>query len=366
MKMKAKAAVFMGANKPFEIREYELNKPQAGFAGLSLEASGVCGTDIHIHRGKLGGTPNTIIGHEFVGRIEEIAEADAAKWGLKVGDAVISDIAVPCGRCLLCQTGDDANCVNMAVTSCGDADTAPYFHGGYAQYSYVPVGNLIRIPDGVDPKVAAIFACPAPTALHAFSLAKKAGIDFKNVKTAVVQGLGPVGLFAVMYLASVGVQNVIVIAGHVNSHKEKLARMLGATYVYGLSETGKERIGEEIKAISNGLGADLVYEASGSPGAVPFGMEILRNRGVYLIPGQYSNSGGIEIQPQMITFKALHIIGSSQYSLCDVVAYTEFLADNPQLHEKIAALATCYKVEEINKAFEDAKARKNIKTLLVR
>ena len=53
--MKAKAAVFMGANNPFEIREYELIPPKPGYAKMSLIASGVCGTDIHIHSGRLGG-----------------------------------------------------------------------------------------------------------------------------------------------------------------------------------------------------------------------------------------------------------------------------------------------------------------------
>ncbi len=364
--MKGKAAVFMGANKPFEIREFDLVPPKPGYAKMSLIASGVCGTDIHIHTGRLGGTPNTMIGHEFVGRIEEIAEADSKKYGLNVGDAVISDIAVPCCKCLLCETGDDANCVNMAVTSAGNVDDAPHFHGGYGEYSYAPASNLIKIPDGVDPKMAAIFACPAPTAIHAFSLGEKAGVSLKNVETAVVQGLGPVGSFAVAYLRASGVKNVIAIAANIDSQKEALAKDLGATQVFDLSVDGEEKIAEKIKAIGSGLGADLVYEASGSPKAVPFGMEILRNRGVYLIPGQYSNSGGIEIQPQLITFKALHIIGSSQYSICDVEAYVDFLSKNPSLHEKIAALATCYKVEDVNKAFEDAKARKNVKTLLVK
>lgn len=364
--MKAKAAVFMGANNPFEIREYELIPPKPGYAKMSLIASGVCGTDIHIHTGRLGGTPNTMIGHEFVGRIEEISEEDSKKYGLKIGDAVISDIAVPCCKCLLCETGDDANCVNMAVTSAGSVDDAPHFHGGYGEYSYAPAGNLIKIPEGVDPKMTAIFACPAPTAIHGFSLAEKAGVDIKNIKTAVVQGLGPVGCFAIAYLASAGVENVIAVSGSVDSKKEALAKDLGATKVYSLKNDGEEKIAGEIKDMTNGLGADLVYEASGNPKAIPFGMDILRNRGVYVVPGQYSDSGAVEIQPQIITFKALHIIGSSQYSFCDVEGYVDFLAKNPSLHEKIAALATCYKVEDVNKAFEDAKARKNIKTLLVK
>lgn len=364
--MKAKAAVFMGANNPFEIREFDLVPPKPGYAKMSLIASGVCGTDIHIHNGKLGGTPNTMIGHEFVGRIEEISEEDSKKYGLNVGDAVISDIAVPCCKCLLCKTGDDANCVSMKVTSAGNVDDEPHFHGGYGEYSYAPVSNLVKIPEGVDPKMAAVFACPAPTALHAFSLGERAGVLLENISTAVVQGLGPVGSFAVAYLAAAGVKNVIAIAANINTQQETLAKDLGATHIFDIAVNSEEKILEEIKAISSGLGADLVYEASGSPNAVPVGMEILRNRGVYLVPGQYSNSGGIEIQPQMITFKALHIIGSSQYSICDVENYLDFLAENPALHEKIAALATCYKVEEINKAFEDAKQRKNIKTLLIK
>jgi D-arabinose 1-dehydrogenase-like Zn-dependent alcohol dehydrogenase len=95
-------------------------------------------------------------------------------------------------------------------------------------------------------------------------------------------------------------------------------------------------------------------------------MNILRNRGIYLVPGQYSNSGGIEIQPQLITFKAVRIIGSSQYSLIDVKDYLAFLEQNPALVPVIRDLATCYPVSDTNKAFEDALAGKNVKTVLVK
>ena len=95
-------------------------------------------------------------------------------------------------------------------------------------------------------------------------------------------------------------------------------------------------------------------------------MEILRNRGVYLVPGQYSNSGGIEIQPQMITFKALQILGSSQYSMCDVRAYLEFLREHPEIQEIIKPFATRFKVSEINDAIAYAKKGENVKTVLVK
>ena len=68
----------------------------------------------------------------------------------------------------------------------------------------------------------------------------------------------------------------------------------------------------------------------------------------------------------MITFKALHIIGSSRYSLCDVHDYLAFLSANPELHPLIAQLASVYPVSQINEAIADAKSGKNIKTLLVK
>jgi hypothetical protein len=126
------------------------------------------------------------------------------------------------------------------------------------------------------------------------------------------------------------------------------------------------RIYEELKKENGGLGVDLCFEASGAPTAVAQGFDILRNRGVYLVPGQYSNSGGVEIQPQLITFKALHIIGSSQYSVSDVRAYHDFLCAHKEIHETIVKLGSRYKIEDVNLAFEDAKAGNNVKTLLVK
>ena len=363
---KAKAAVFMEANTPFKIEEFEISKPKAGMALMELEASGVCGTDVHIFKGKLGGPGPKIIGHEFVGKIKEISEDDSIKSGMKIGDVAIVDIACPCGECSLCKAGDDANCVNMKVTNGGNPYEAPHFHGGYCQVTYAPITNLVKVPEEVDPLAACVFACPGPTALHGFSLAEKAGVKLQNVNVAVVQGAGPVGSMAIAYLASLGIENVVVFDFNTTEEKAKLIKKLGATEIIDVAKNGNDAVVARIKELSGGLGADLVFEASGNPQAVPMGMSILRNRGTYIVPGQYSNSGGVEIQPQLITFKALHIIGSSQYSLCDVHAYVDFLAKNPELCEVIKELATTYHVEDVNKAFEDAIARKNVKTVLIK
>lgn len=364
--MKAKAAVFMGKNEPFEVREFPVTTPPSGFAQMELIASGVCGTDLHIHNGKLGGTPESIIGHEFVGRITDVNPQEAAEYGLAVGDAVIADIAVPCGECILCQNGDDANCVKMRVTNKGDIYEPPHMRGGYTEVNYTPLTNLIKIPESLDPVVAATFACPGPTCIHACEIAKRANIDLAKVNVAVVQGLGPVGMFAVMYLKQNGVKTIYAITAGNNVEREETALRLGAEEVFNLTKLGAEAVTKRLKSENGGIGVDLCFEASGAPQAVSQGLDILRNRGVYLIPGQYSASGSIELHPQVITFRALQILGSSQYSLCDVHAYVRFLAEHPQLHGEIDTLSSRYTIEQINDAIVDAKSGNNIKTLLVK
>lgn len=364
--MKAKAAVFMGANVPFEVREFEVTPVPAGYGCSELIASGVCGTDVHFHRGKLAVSAPSIIGHEFVGKLLDLDEKEGKKYGLARGDNVIADIAVPCGECLLCREGDDANCVHMRVTNGGSIDEAPYLYGGYTEINYTPLSNLIKIPPELDAEMVSVFACPGPTAMHAFALAERAGVDLKKVKSAVVQGLGPVGLFALMYLKTIGVERVFAIVAGENKKREAIAEKLGVEEIFSLSRDSEERITAALQRENGGLGVDLAFEASGAPRAVVQGMDILRNRGVYLVPGQYSNSGGITINPQIITFKALHIIGSSQYSVSDVKNYLQFLAGHRELHSLISEMMNKYTIDQVNLAFRDAESDKNIKTVLVK
>lgn len=363
--MKVKAAVFTGPHKPFEVREFEVTETPLGYGRSRLIASGICGTDLHFCRGTLFADPMTVIGHEFVGRLEDCDADLAAAYGLRVGDNVIADIAVPCGECLLCKSGDDANCVNMQFANEGSIEVAPYLYGGYAQVNYTPLSNLVKIPEELDPAMVATFACPGPTAIHAFRLAEQAGVTLRKDTVAVVQGLGPVGCFAVLYLKAMGVDKVYAVTARDNAQREALAKALGACEVLSLQREGEAAITQKLQAENGGLGVDLCFEASGAPKAVAQGMDILRNRGVYLIPGQYSNSGGIEIQPQIITFKALHIIGSSQYSMVDVRDYLTFLCAHPECHSTIVSLGRRYEVEQVNEAIEDAMTGDNIKTLLV-
>jgi len=364
MNRTAKAAVFCGAKKEFDVREFPVVSAPIGYARASLLASGVCGTDLHIHRGKLATDAETIIGHEFVGTIEEI-NPDSNPENLQVGDRVIADIAVPCGKCPLCLAGDDANCVNLGVTNGENVSVAPHLYGGYAAVNFTPVTNLIKIPAGLDPVTVAGFACPGPTVFHSLALAERAGVDISEKEYAVVQGVGPVGLFAAVALKALGVKKVIAVAGGRNPEKIEKLRTFGIDEVISMSETSEDELVAHIFAETNGLGADLCVECSGIPSAFGQALKFLRLRGVYLVPGQYSVSEGITVNPEIITFNALHIIGSSQYSVCDVKKYLDFLSSHPAITAKLADALTTYRLSDVNKAFRDAEAGKNIKTVLI-
>jgi L-iditol 2-dehydrogenase len=118
------------------------------------------------------------------------------------------------------------------------------------------------------------------------------------------------------------------------------------------------------KETNRGDGADVVFEASGSPSAIPEGLQLVRTLGTYIVPGQYSNSGGIEIEPQMITFKAIRIVGSSQYKISDIATYLDFLLKHADLQDKFAACITHrYSIAEANDACSAASSGESVKAV---
>ncbi len=363
------AAVYRGAGLPLEIRSYRVSEPARGQALLALTASGICGTDLHILKGRLGIPGPLILGHEFLGRIEALNGADPRDGlgrRLKRGDRVAASVAVPCGACFSCRRGETASCLNFGVTYVKDPDVAPHFHGGYAEYLYSPLANLVRIPSGVDPLAAAAYPCAGPTIIRACAYA--GGLE--KGELVVVQGTGPVGLFAIAWAAAAGC-TVAAIGSGSSPHRLALARSFGAKRVLDYRSAPAEERAAAVRAMARRLkrgdGADVVIEASGSPAAVPEGLGLLRTRGRYLIPGQYSASGSVTLQPEQITFRALRLIGSGQYTLADLGGYLDFLKKQPALQRKFAASVTHrFTVDQAEAALAAVEAGQTGKAVFIR
>ncbi len=365
----AKLTVFDPVKLSFEVSEFPITSPASGNAGLSLLYSGICGTDVHICQGKLGPMPfPLVLGHEFIGKVEQLGEGDTLDGlgnKLAVGDRAIACVAIPCGKCFNCLRGETASCLAFGVTYSKPVADAPHFHGGFAEYQEIQMRNLIRLPGGVDAKAAAAFPCGGPTIIRSCIY----GGGLENDELVVVQGNGSLGLFALAYAKSKGCRT-ICIGSTANQHRIDLTSAFKPDVFIDFRKTTAEETGNiilaEAKKYGRGDGADVCVETSGDPSAFPLGLALLRTRGRYFVPGQYSDRGPISIPPHMITFRALRIIGSGQYTLSDVSDYLDFLAANPELQTLFASTVSTYRVGDVHTAIADATAGRTIKAVFAK
>jgi len=361
--------VYVGAGKPLQAERFPVRPPARGDVLLRLERSGICGTDIHIHEGRLAlPFSRLILGHEFIGRVVALGREgmkDGLGRKLRRGDRAIACVAQPCGTCFNCRAGDTASCLNFGVTYFRDPQEAPHFFGGHAENLYSPPGNLVKVPRNLDLDAVASFACAGPTVIRACEVAGR----LSRGELVVIQGTGPVGLFAAAWASKAGC-HVVVIGSGKNPIRARLARQFGARlfldYRRTTAEVRLKKVCALAKRLKRGNGADVVLEASGNPTAVPEGMNLVRTLGRYIVPGQYSDSGPVEILPHLITFKAIRMTGSGQYQLSDVGRYLRFIGRHKDLQGRFARCVTHkYPLSQANEAFRDASQGKSIKAVFV-
>ena len=207
-----KAAVYKG-NQTIEVEDYPT--PVVGPGDVLLEVShcGVCGSDIHF---VLEGwsPPNKVHGHEFSGTVVKVGDAVTA-W--KVGDAVVGGPTVRCGECEYCKAGRPNLCAGRGAVSGGD------WQGAFADYMRVPEGELLRLPDGLTLREAALTE-PLTVALHGITLAKVAPGE-----RVLITGGGPIGALTAAALVHRGITDVVV--SEPSPVRRALCERLGATVV---------------------------------------------------------------------------------------------------------------------------------------
>jgi 2-desacetyl-2-hydroxyethyl bacteriochlorophyllide A dehydrogenase len=279
---------------PGEVRLDERPEPEIGSpdeAVVRIEASGVCGSDLHIYHGRVGVDPGFTIGHEFVGEL--IAAGDNVTE-LAVGDRVLGCYCSACGSCFFCRRGDFHKCDSGRVF--GHGKVLGSLQGAQADQVLVPNANLTlrRVPEGMSSDVALFAGDVMGTGFHAI---EEPGLDAGD--TAVVLGLGPVGLCAVQVARARGAANVIA----VDSVPERLeiARSFGAQPVHLTEEDPRAAV----KAVTEGRGADLVVDAVGHPDAFAMALRLARKAGRVSATGVYAEP--IEVHMGLLWVKALEI-----------------------------------------------------------
>ncbi|MFE0726110.1 zinc-binding dehydrogenase [Streptomyces sp. NPDC058794] len=363
----SRAAVVTEFGKPLEIRDVPIPDLQRGALLVKIEAAGICGTDVHVVDGAAAASQPIelpiIPGHEMVGRVVrfgEDADRDSAGQQLALGDRIVFTHAA-CGRCFYCtvskQPGLCKERTMYAFTTCA---REPYLTGGFSEYCYVfPTSGRIRVPDEVETEWATAASCALRSVVTSF---QRLG-TIEPYQNVVIQGAGPLGLFATAMANVAGANQIIVIGGP--DSRLALAREWGATSTISVAEHTQAEARENIvRDLTGGEGADIVMEFSGARTAFSEGLDLIRDGGRYVVTGQMGPQE-VTITPVTITRRHLTILGSWSGEAAQYWRALEFLKNYRERFDFGAMITGRYHLDQVNEAMERMQRFEEIKPLIL-
>ena len=355
------AVVMTAPFAPLVIQQFPTPALEPGAALLRTLYSEVCGTDVHLHHGKLAVPFPIIPGHVSVGIIEAAAGnlRDINGDMIREGDTVtFLDVHETCNNCYQCLVArQPTRCPSRKVygITYGARDG---LLGGWAEAIWMKPGvKLIKLPAELTPETFIGGGCGLVTALHAVDMA-----ELKLGESVAVLGVGPVGQSIVAFASLSGAGEVLAIGAP--DDRLAFATLMGATSVYSLDVPAAHRL-EQVRRATGGRGVDVVIEASGAPDAIPQGLDMVRDGGRMIVCGHYTDNGATEIHPHwQLNRKHVELKG------CWGVRYDHF-------HRAVALTAQFgaakpwsemvsgrYTLEQAGDALEAVASRRAIKALI--
>jgi threonine dehydrogenase-like Zn-dependent dehydrogenase len=242
---------------------------------VRVTTTAICGSDLHVLHGRIPGmVPGSILGHEFVGVVEEVGPGVTS---VKSGDRVLASFMIPCGHCWFCKRGLFSRCPDQRVFGYGMF--LGDLNGAQAEYVRVPNADLcLRVidPSMSDEKV--LFAGDIFTT--GYDCAVEARIADGDV--VVVQGCGPVGLMAVQ--AARAFKPSVIYAVDTVAQRLEMAEGFGAVPV----DAAAVHVPSHIQDLTGGRGADVLLECVGAIPALAGSIDIVRAGGRISVIGVYS------------------------------------------------------------------------------
>src|SRR6266487_2623052 len=254
-----RAVVSLAKGEPVRIDTIRVPDPGPGEALVVVKACGVCHTDVHYRDGGINDEFPYLLGHEAAGMVEAVGP-DVT--GLAAGDFVILNWRAICGQCRACRRGRPWYCFathnatqKMTLTD-GTVLSPALGIGAFAEKTLVAAGQCTKVNPEVKPEVAGLLGCGVMAGLGA---ALNTGQVGRGDSVAVI-GCGGVGCAAVLGSYLAGARKIIAV--DIDDRKLQWARELGATDAINSRETDPV---EQIRALTEGNGADVVIEAVGRP-----------------------------------------------------------------------------------------------------
>jgi threonine 3-dehydrogenase len=256
-----------------ELQEIKIPDIKPNEVLIKVEASSLCGTDVHIYewdawaQSRVKTVPYTV-GHETTG---QVMKAGSVVRRAKEGDIVSVETHIPCLTCKQCLTGQMHICHNLKILGV-DTD------GAFAEYLVVPDIVLWQNDTSIPPEFLSIQE-PLGNAVHATLIEPVHG------KSVVILGDGPIGLFAVGVARASGATKIFLTG--MEPYRLDIGKKMGADVVINVTS---ENATEIVKEATGGLGADVVIEMSGAPRAMQDGIAMLRRGGRYCFFGIFKDN----------------------------------------------------------------------------
>ncbi len=235
---------------------------------LKVEVASICGTDVKVLHRALQGQPagEFIMGHEYAGTVAALGPGVDE---FQIGDRVAVEVHKGCERCENCIKGWYTSCLNYGDLAKGHRAKGLTCDGGFAEYAVNHINTLYRLPDNLTFEQA----CMVTTAASPLWAIDLMG-GYVAGETVLILGPGPIGLMAVQLLKSLGAARVIL-SGTRDSRLE-IGKRLGADVTINVR---KENLGDRVREITHGKGADSVLECAGGPTSMQEALENVKRGG---------------------------------------------------------------------------------------
>ena len=373
MPVNTRGAIMRSAPGTWEIADLQADDPQTGELQVKLAASGLCHSDDHVATGDIPvGHYPFLGGHEGAGVVTGVGPATK---GFKEGDHVVFSFLPGCGRCRYCANGQQYICDSGANLLIGSRwDDPESFRiktsdgtdvgqmcglGTFAEVTTVDIRSTVKIPDDIPLDVACLVGCGVGTG---WGTAVQAG-EVRPGDTVIVMGIGGIGINAVQGAAHAGASHVIAVDPV--AFKREKAMELGATHAF----ESIDEAAEFGRSVTNGQGADKALITVGilKGEYVAQAVDAIGKGGRVVITGLGDLTDvGIPINPSMLALFTKEIRGAlfgDQNPSSDMLKMLRLYQEGKIKLDEL--ITTRYKLEDINKGYEDMHAGKNIRGVIV-
>jgi putative phosphonate catabolism associated alcohol dehydrogenase len=341
----SRAAIFLGAGKPFVFRDLPTPRPGPGEALVRIECCTICASDLHTISGaRIEPTP-TILGHEALGIVAELGDpppTDVEGSPLALGDRITWSTAVSCGACDRCRDGLPQKCRSLAKYGHEIAEGRGALSGGLAERILLRHGSAIF---RIDPQLPAEVVCPANCATATVVAALRTAGPMA-MRRVLILGAGMLGLTATAWAKSLG---AAVTVADIDPPRRQRALRFGAERVVGniVDQT-----------------FDFVLEFSAAPEAVEAAIEVGDVGAKIVLVGSVRKSRPVRFDPERLVRRCLSVHGVHNYRPDDLAAALSFLARHGSTYPFAGLVEASYPLSEVNGAIGAALRQRPIRVAL--